>query len=148
LNLVRLEEKKSLLDLYNNRVKVYKSKKEKSNALRIKIDKVLEYERVLECYFYISSLSSPGKIHKSVIILRRSRVEEKWSKRMLCEVRCSCEDFHYREAYANIKEKTFWGKPSHWNKIPAKKTNPQAIPSLCFHLIGAMKTLELKRYIQ
>jgi len=65
-----------------------------------------------------------------------------------CRVRCTCPAYTFYWAFVNWLMEAFEGKPSKWNKTPAKQKNPGNVPGMCKHLLALSKVLVKKKEIK
>ena len=84
--------------------------------------------------------SQKDQEYKTVIVLRRPNLETEWSIDLPAEVRCTCPTYKFRNIYSNKKNKNNYGKTNNWANVPAKKTNPRDVVTLCKHIFAATKS--------
>jgi len=80
---------------------------------------------------------SSNKGWNTVIVVRRTELDDPWTVDMPCEVKCACPAFKYYTSNANFKSKNFYGRPDKWATTRPEKNNLKGTPSMCKHLMRA-----------
>jgi len=132
---LRRKSRVTLKQIYLNfPYSVYKYDPIPPQPVKIRRIELTEDELVMTVHAYVKSVSRPGKYHSCVLQLARPNTNIDWSWDLPVAVRCSCESFRYFLAYALYSHGALFGRPSLWNKVPAKIRNPMNIPQIGKHL--------------
>jgi hypothetical protein len=82
------------------------------------------------------------------IQLHKKKLTDKFTLNDVAEVRCTCKAFRFYDAYPNVINKSFYNKPSGFNKIRNKIRNKMLIPTVCKHLYAFIKYLVYHHVIE
>jgi hypothetical protein len=96
----------------------------------------------------ICKSESENKVYQVYIQLHKNKLEDKFTIDDKCEIKCTCKAFRYYDAYPNVLNKSFYNKPTNWNKVRNKVRNKELVPTLCKHLYAFVKYLIANHIIE
>lgn len=82
------------------------------------------------------------------IQLHKKKLTDKFTVNNIAEVKCTCKAFRFYDAYPNVLNKSFYSKPTSFNRIRNKIRNKQLIPTTCKHLYAFIKYLISQHIIE
>ena len=139
----------TLRELYVNfPYKLWKYEPIPPQPVKIVTMKVIDGGMGLFVSALVKSATRSGINHRTTIVLWRKNKSEYWNWDMRCQVKCSCESFHYYLAYAIGTRRSLVGRPSYWNRVPAVVMNPSNKVQACKHIILLSNTLFRKKIVK